>query len=145
MMSCLCAGIDVDIDVEHEGNRTKVTPPPQTGGVKEDMETGGASSEGGGSSEGRDSKGSKVSSSSSELFRPANTCGVFRRECFNMNMNVMAANTLFRVNLLKSDVISSWTHRCEFTGASVCWCEPVDLTQCMLLRCAKTPMKSGLT
>ncbi|KAM8733355.1 sequestosome-1 [Acanthopagrus schlegelii] len=59
-------GIDVDIDVEHEGNRTKVTPPPQTGGVKEDMETGGASSEGGGSSEGRDSKGSKVCKDSDE-------------------------------------------------------------------------------
>lgn len=53
-------GIDVDIDVEHEGHRTKVTPPSQSGGVEEDMETGGASSEGGAS------KGSKVCKDSDE-------------------------------------------------------------------------------
>lgn len=61
-----------------------------------------------------------------------------------MNMNVMAANTTIRVYLLKSDVISIWTHRCEFTGTSVCWCELVNLTQSMLLRCAKTLMRNGL-
>ncbi|XP_073342897.1 sequestosome-1 [Pagrus major] len=53
-------GIDVDIDVEHEGHRTKVTPPSQSGGVEEDMETGGASSEGGAS------EGSKVCKDSDE-------------------------------------------------------------------------------
>lgn len=37
-------GIDVDIDVEHEGQRSKVTPPPQSGGVE--AEVGGASCEG---------------------------------------------------------------------------------------------------
>jgi len=47
---CVSAGIDVDIDVEHEGQRSKVTPLPQSEG--EEPEVGGASSE-----------GSKVSSS----------------------------------------------------------------------------------
>lgn len=55
------AGIDVDIDVEHEGQRTKVNPPSQSGGNEKDMEMGGASKEGGAS------EGSKVSSSSSSL------------------------------------------------------------------------------
>ncbi len=39
---CMCAGIDVDIDVEHEGQRTKVNPPSESGGVEKDMEVGGA-------------------------------------------------------------------------------------------------------
>ena len=53
-MSCLCPGIDVDIDVEHEGQRTKVTPPPQSSAAG-DVAVGGAS-------EGGASEGSKVSS-----------------------------------------------------------------------------------
>ncbi|TKS65036.1 Sequestosome-1 Protein kinase C-zeta-interacting protein [Collichthys lucidus] len=40
-------GIDVDIDVEHEGQRTKVTPPPQGAASKIDMDVGGASDGGG--------------------------------------------------------------------------------------------------
>ena len=53
---CVCAGIDVDIDVEHKGQKTKVTPPSQSGGAE------GASSEGSKvSSEGASSEGSKVS------------------------------------------------------------------------------------
>lgn len=40
------AGIDVDIDVEHEGQRTKVTPPSQTGGAGCDVEMDGGVSEG---------------------------------------------------------------------------------------------------
>nr|QKW91101.1 sequestosome 1 [Larimichthys crocea] len=40
-------GIDVDIDVEHEGQRTKVTPPPQGAASKVDMDVGGASDGGG--------------------------------------------------------------------------------------------------
>lgn len=63
----------MDIDVEHEGQKTKVTPPSQSGGVEEDMEVGGAnsgglasgeggaSSKGGNTAEGGASKGSKVS------------------------------------------------------------------------------------
>lgn len=39
-------GIDVDIDVEHEGQRTKVTPPPQSGGVEGDVEMDGRGSGG---------------------------------------------------------------------------------------------------
>ncbi|KAI3351381.1 hypothetical protein L3Q82_020195, partial [Scortum barcoo] len=39
-------GIDVDIDVEHEGQRTKVTSPSQSGGVEDNVEKGGTSSEG---------------------------------------------------------------------------------------------------
>lgn len=35
----LCAGIDVDIDVEHEGQRSKVTPPFQNQ-MEDDMEGG---------------------------------------------------------------------------------------------------------
>lgn len=66
------AGIDVDIDVEHEGQKTKVTPPSQSG-VVEDMEVGGAisgsgasgvggaSSEGGANTEAGANEGSKVS------------------------------------------------------------------------------------
>ncbi|XP_028271803.1 sequestosome-1 [Parambassis ranga] len=50
-------GIDVDIDVEHEGQRTKVTPPTQGEG---DVEMDGACSEGG------TSQGSKVSRDSDE-------------------------------------------------------------------------------
>lgn len=62
----------MDIDVEHEGQKTKVTPPSQSGGVEEDMEggansgssasgEGGASSKGGNTAEGGASEGSKVS------------------------------------------------------------------------------------
>ncbi|XP_018544645.1 sequestosome-1 isoform X2 [Lates calcarifer] len=41
-------GIDVDIDVEHEGQRTKVTPPSQSGGAEGnvEMEMDGGGSEG---------------------------------------------------------------------------------------------------
>ncbi|XP_006781976.1 sequestosome-1 [Neolamprologus brichardi] len=42
-------GIDVDIDVEHEGQRTKVTPPTQSGGGEGDEEMEHTSSEGGAS------------------------------------------------------------------------------------------------
>ncbi|XP_040903988.1 sequestosome-1 isoform X2 [Toxotes jaculatrix] len=42
-------GIDVDIDVEHEGQRTKVTPPCQSGGVGGDVEMDGGGREGGAS------------------------------------------------------------------------------------------------
>lgn len=42
--ACAHAGIDVDIDVEHGGQRTKVTPPSKDDGV-----VGGASTEKGGS------------------------------------------------------------------------------------------------
>lgn len=52
-MSNVRAGIDVDIDVEHEGQRTKVNPPSQSGSMGEDMEVGGASGEGGVSSDGK--------------------------------------------------------------------------------------------
>ncbi|KAK1904866.1 Sequestosome-1, partial [Dissostichus eleginoides] len=55
-------GIDVDIDVEHEGQRTKVTPPPQREGGGASSEGGGACSEGGGAS----SEGSKVCRDSDE-------------------------------------------------------------------------------
>lgn len=51
-MSSLCTGIDVDIDVEHEGQRTKVTPPTQSGGGEKDVEMSETSSENGTSSEG---------------------------------------------------------------------------------------------
>lgn len=37
----------MDIDVEHEGQRTKVTPPPQGAASKVDMDVGGASDGGG--------------------------------------------------------------------------------------------------
>lgn len=72
-MSYGCAGIDVDIDVEHEGQKTKVTPPSQGGVVDEDMEVGVASSgsgasgvsknssEGGANTEAGANEGSKVS------------------------------------------------------------------------------------
>lgn len=53
VVSNVCAGIDVDIDVEHEGQRTKVTPPSQSGSMEEDMEVAGANSGGGASSEGK--------------------------------------------------------------------------------------------
>lgn len=65
MYACVHAGIDVDIDVEHDGQRTKVTPPSKgDGGV------GGASTEKGGansevaneaSAAGGATEGSKVS------------------------------------------------------------------------------------
>lgn len=45
----MSTGIDVDIDVEHEGQRTKVTPPTQGGESKVDM---GVTSDGGGASSG---------------------------------------------------------------------------------------------
>lgn len=65
-MSCMCAGIDVDIDVEHDGQKTKVTPPPQSGEAGEDMEMGGANSEacgkGGTTAAGGATQESKVSS-----------------------------------------------------------------------------------
>lgn len=54
------AGIDVDIDVEHDGQKTKVTPPSPSGGLQEDMETAGATMNGGSGSEGGASEGSKV-------------------------------------------------------------------------------------
>lgn len=51
----------MDIDVEHEGQRTKVAPPPQDGGEKGDVEMDGGSEEGGASSEGGGDQGqSKV-------------------------------------------------------------------------------------
>ncbi|XP_038142580.1 sequestosome-1 isoform X2 [Cyprinodon tularosa] len=62
-------GIDVDIDVEHEGQRTKVTPPTQNGAGEGDVEMdgeGGASSEGGTNMETSTSQGSKVSRDSDE-------------------------------------------------------------------------------
>lgn len=66
MTSCMCAGIDVDIDVEHDGQKTKGTPPPQSGGEGEDMEMGGANSEtcgeGGATATGGTTQESKVSS-----------------------------------------------------------------------------------
>ncbi|KAF3694300.1 Sequestosome-1 Protein kinase C-zeta-interacting protein [Channa argus] len=39
-------GIDVDIDVEHEGQRTKVTAPSQSGGAEGDVEMDGGDSKG---------------------------------------------------------------------------------------------------
>lgn len=48
-MCVLYTGIDVDIDVEHEGQRTKVTPPTQSGGGEGDEEMEHTSSEGGAS------------------------------------------------------------------------------------------------
>lgn len=63
----------MDIDVEHEGQKTKVTPPSKSEGVEEDMEVSGAnsggsasgesgaSSKGGNTAEGGASEGSKVS------------------------------------------------------------------------------------
>lgn len=64
-MPCMCAGIDVDIDVEHDGQKTKVTPPPQNG-EGGDMEVGGANSEacceGGATATGGTTQESKVSS-----------------------------------------------------------------------------------
>ncbi|XP_078100547.1 sequestosome-1 [Sander vitreus] len=64
-------GIDVDIDVEHEGKMTKVTPPSQSGGVKGDgggaSNEHGASNEGGANAEGgANSEGSKVRGDSEE-------------------------------------------------------------------------------
>ncbi|XP_042349016.1 sequestosome-1 [Plectropomus leopardus] len=53
-------GIDVDIDVEHEGQRTKVTPPSQSGGVG--GVAGGANDEGGVQSEGADDAESRAGS-----------------------------------------------------------------------------------
>lgn len=61
MISIVCAGIDVDIDVEHEGQRTKVTPPSQSGSMEEDMEVAGAKSGGGASGEGEASSEGKAS------------------------------------------------------------------------------------
>lgn len=63
---CVCAGIDVDIDVEHDGQRTKVTPPSKDGGVVDgaNTEKDGANSEvGGASAAGAATEGSKVSES----------------------------------------------------------------------------------
>ncbi|XP_008302053.1 sequestosome-1 isoform X2 [Stegastes partitus] len=59
-------GIDVDIDVEHEGQRTKVTPPSSSEGAEGDVEMDGASSEGGGNGEDGANQGSKVSRDSDE-------------------------------------------------------------------------------
>ncbi|KAM9357272.1 sequestosome-1 [Symphorus nematophorus] len=60
-------GIDVDIDVEHEGQRTKVTQTPsQSGDVDEEVQEGGTNTEGGASSEGGANEGSKVSRDSDE-------------------------------------------------------------------------------
>lgn len=63
---CLCvrAGIDVDIDVEHGGQRTKVAPPSKDGGVVggAGTEKDGANSEvGGASAAGATTEGSNVS------------------------------------------------------------------------------------
>uniref|UniRef100_A0A8P4K8R4 Protein ref(2)P n=3 Tax=Dicentrarchus labrax TaxID=13489 RepID=A0A8P4K8R4_DICLA len=58
-------GIDVDIDVEHDGQRTKVNPPPQSGGAEGDMEIGGAN-EGAASSKGGANEESKVCRDSDE-------------------------------------------------------------------------------
>lgn len=59
---CIPAGIDVDIDVEHEGQRTKVTTPLQSERAEEDM---GAGAKGGAEVEAdcNTSEGAKVSSS----------------------------------------------------------------------------------
>ncbi|MEQ2284591.1 hypothetical protein AMECASPLE_023282 [Ameca splendens] len=62
-------GIDVDIDVEHEGQRTKVTPPTQSGDGQGDVKLdgeGGASNEGGTNIEGSTNQESKVSRDSDE-------------------------------------------------------------------------------
>ncbi|XP_030594640.1 sequestosome-1 isoform X2 [Archocentrus centrarchus] len=59
-------GIDVDIDVEHEGQRTKVTPPTQGRGSEGDEEMEHTSAEGEASSEGGASLGGKVSRDSDE-------------------------------------------------------------------------------
>ncbi|XP_070769576.1 sequestosome-1 [Enoplosus armatus] len=59
-------GIDVDIDVEHEGQRTKVTPPSQSGESEGNVEMDRGSSEGGAGSEGEASEGSKVCRDSDE-------------------------------------------------------------------------------
>ncbi|XP_030001795.1 sequestosome-1 isoform X1 [Sphaeramia orbicularis] len=56
-------GIDVDIDVEHEGQRTKVTPPTQSDG---DVEMEGAEGGGGASQEGGAKEGPAVSRDSDE-------------------------------------------------------------------------------
>lgn len=50
-------GIDVDIDVEHNGQTSKVTPPPQSGGVEAEGASteGGANNVGGANNEGGDS------------------------------------------------------------------------------------------
>lgn len=64
MYVCVHAGIDVDIDVEHDGQRTKVTPPSKgDGGVGgASTEKGGANSEvGKASPAGGATEGSKVS------------------------------------------------------------------------------------
>ncbi|XP_014905995.1 sequestosome-1 [Poecilia latipinna] len=56
-------GIDVDIDVEHEGQKTKVTPPTQSGAGPGDVEM---NEEGGASNEDGANQGSKVSRDSDE-------------------------------------------------------------------------------
>lgn len=54
-----CTGIDVDIDVEHEGNRAKVTPPPST---SSGPPSGRSDSSSGGPSKGADGSPSSVGS-----------------------------------------------------------------------------------
>lgn len=60
---CVCAGIDVDIDVEHNDQRTKVTPPSEDGGILGGTSTekdGANSKVGGDSAAGATTEGSKV-------------------------------------------------------------------------------------
>lgn len=54
-----CTGIDVDIDVEHEGNRAKVTPPPS---ASSGPPSGRSDSSSGGPSKGADGSPSSVGS-----------------------------------------------------------------------------------
>lgn len=56
---CVAAGIDVDIDVEHDGQRTKVTPPSKKDGV-----VGGASAEKDGANTEKGGGNSEVSEAS---------------------------------------------------------------------------------
>ncbi|KAM9849446.1 sequestosome-1 [Aulostomus maculatus] len=59
-------GIDVDIDVEHQGQSTKVTPRPQGSEVEGDTEMVGPDREGGVSDVGGESEGAKVGRDSDE-------------------------------------------------------------------------------
>lgn len=70
LMSSPSAGIDVDIDVEHEGQKTKVTPPTQSGAEPGDVEM---NEEGGASNEDGVNQGSKVSQ---QLYHLWNQSGI---------------------------------------------------------------------
>lgn len=61
MCAFTCEGIDVDIDVEHEGQKTKVTPPNQDREAGGGEETDHSSADAEARVEGRASPGSKVS------------------------------------------------------------------------------------